>query len=374
MREIALLFLCFFLCSIQNALANSVTLILCGIALGQSSQACHIHKACLIVYTVVAFTTKEGQAMSRWQRDLLPYFPPSIAPIIAAIPEQNAEHIEELRFRVDRPMMALGGEEWFLGNGGVVPLGKARAFTVMEARDMLERLTEKSLYAHESELRRGYITLPGGYRVGLAGRAGDDVKSMGPWNAFNVRIARSCPGSADSVLPYILHECNCYHTLIISPPQMGKTTMLRDIARQLGDGVGSQAWKVCVVDERSEIAGCYRGVPQRPVGMRTDVLDGCPKAIGMLTAMRALSPQVVVTDEIGRAEDASAIEECLHSGVSVITSAHGNTLEELEKRPHLQRLMQRQVFERFILLGGRPGRVLAIYNQQRQRLSRETRV
>ncbi|MDP3486426.1 MAG: ATPase, T2SS/T4P/T4SS family, partial [Bacillota bacterium] len=140
-------------------------------------------------------------------------------------------------------------------------------------------------------------------------------------------------------------------TLVISPPQAGKTTLLRDIARQLSD----KGQRVCIVDERSEIAGCYNGCPQLDVGLRTDVMDGCPKAEGMLMALRALSPDVIITDEIGRAEDAAAIEEALNSGVRVIASAHGSTYEEVAARPNLSTLLQRGLFQRVVILSNRRG-------------------
>ena len=127
-----------------------------------------------------------------------------------------------------------------------------------------------------------------------------------------------------------------YHTLVISPPQAGKTTLLRDLARLISEGagiLGQAGKKVGIVDERSEIAGCFQGVPQLDIGTRTDVLDACPKAEGIMLMLRSLSPQVIVTDELGRAEDVQAIAEAVSAGVSVITSVHGSSLEEICQRP-----------------------------------------
>ena len=122
--------------------------------------------------------------------------------------------------------------------------------------------------------------------------------------------------------------------MIISPPQCGKTTLLRDIIRQISDGnttLGLRGHKVGVVDERSELAGCYKGVPQNDIGLRTDVLDGCPKAKGMIMLIRSMSPNIIATDEVGTREDIFAIEEALNAGIKIITTVHGKNLEEVSE-------------------------------------------
>ncbi len=129
---------------------------------------------------------------------------------------------------------------------------------------------------------------------------------------------------------------------------------MRDLARCLSDGVkelGIAGFKVAVVDERSEIAGSFQGMPQLDVGERTDVLDACPKAEGMMMLLRSMGPEVIVTDEIGRPEDIAAIEEVIHAGVTVVATAHGSSLAELRARPGLRRLLDEQVFERALILG-----------------------
>jgi stage III sporulation protein AA len=155
------------------------------------------------------------------------------------------------------------------------------------------------------------------------------------------------------------------HTLIISPPRAGKTTVLRDLVRQLSDGIPRLRFSgvtIGLVDERSEIAACYKGVPQLAVGARTDVLDSCPKAEGIRLMLRAFSPEVVATDEIGRAEDARAVEDALNAGVKVVATAHAGTIDELRKRPFFRYLLTLGVLERFILLERRekPGIVAAV--------------
>mgnify|MGYP000686723372 FL=1 len=153
-------------------------------------------------------------------------------------------------------------------------------------------------------------------------------------------------------MPYIVSGRDVCHTLVLSPPQMGKTTLLRDIARKLSDGYpGFRGLKVGIVDERSEIAGCWQGIPQRKVGMRTDVLDSCPKAAGIMMMIRSMSPRVIITDEIGRPEDAAAIQEALNAGIKIIASAHAADINDALARPFLSRLLENRIFERIAVLG-----------------------
>lgn len=253
----------------------------------------------------------------------------------------------ELRVRVGQPVQVLEA-----ARDVMLPITATEA----DIEHLVSACSGSSLYAYEEEMKQGFITLPGGHRVGFAGKAMLDgaglVRGLKYISALCLRVARSVPGCADGVMKDILDAMGApRHTLIVSPPQAGKTTLLRDIARQ----VSLLGKRVCIVDERSEIAGCYRGRPELDVGPRTDVLDGCPKAQGMLMALRALSPQVLVTDEIGRPEDVSAILEALHAGVRVIATAHGNALAEVAERPHLSRLLGQSMFEKVIVLSHRLG-------------------
>jgi len=210
----------------------------------------------------------------------------------------------------------------------------------------------------EDEIRNGYITLPGGHRVGVTGQAvldGGKVKTFKHISGLNFRIAREIPGCADKILPFIINkDGGIANTLIISPPKAGKTTILRDIVRQLSTPVvkkGFRGYRISLIDERSEIACCFEGVPQNDVGIKTDVLDGCPKAYGIMVMLRTMSPEIIAFDEIGKAEEVSAIKEAINSGVAVITTAHGKNLEDIKKRPTLRKLFQEGFFHRYIILG-----------------------
>ena len=240
-----------------------------------------------------------------------------------------------------------------------------------DLKETMEYISGYSLYSYEDEMRQGFLTVQGGHRVGVTGKVildGNEIQGMKYISCINVRLAHEVVGCADQVMPYIRKKDWVAHTLIVSPPRGGKTTLLRDIIRQLSHGEEKKKMPgvtVGVVDERSELAGSYQGVPQNDLGMRTDVLDGCPKAEGMEMLIRSMSPAVVAVDELGRKEDFKAVESVIHSGCKVIATAHGNSIEDVIHQPYFERLVRRRVFERYIFLdkGEHAGTILGIYDR-----------
>lgn len=266
--------------------------------------------------------------------------------------------LQEIRLRTGRPLAIVerGREVFLTGDGARTrEAGAAWRVTAQELRETMEFVGEYSLYAYEDELRQGYLTIRGGHRVGVAGRTvldGDKVKSVRYISCVNVRLSHEVPGCADPVLPYLWGDEGLLHTLIISPPRCGKTTLLRDMVRQISDGSRARrGYTVGVVDERSEICGCFMGIPENDVGIRTDVMDACPKAEGMMMLVRSMAPEVIAVDEIGRYEDIDAIETVLYSGCRLIATVHGSSLSDIQAKPLFQRLAQEQVFERYVILG-----------------------
>lgn len=272
--------------------------------------------------------------------------------------------MEEVRIREGRPLEVNGsGEHYYVTRQSMLTLEADKAYKPEreDSRKLLDLISNHSLYTMEEELRKGFITIPGGHRIGLAGRTvlnGGHVEHIRDISGFNVRIAREIKGAADVILPYLLdiQERRIRHTLILSSPQHGKTTLLRDLARQISSGSHGQStsrqpgMKVGVIDERSEIAGSLKGVPSFDVGPRTDVMDACPKAEGMMMMIRSMSPDVLMVDEIGRIEDAEAVTEALHAGITIIATAHGSGIDELCQRPALAKLIDNKMFERYVIL------------------------
>ncbi|KUK63370.1 MAG: Stage III sporulation protein AA [Desulfofundulus kuznetsovii] len=298
---------------------------------------------------------------SPWQ-EIIPVLPASIRSMITGLPLNILEKLEEIRLRQNRPLiLGLADGDILLDNSGK-PAAAPRDCYLVTADD-IQRVTQLisgcSLYAFEEELKNGFITLPGGHRVGLTGKTvleNGRVRTLKYISGLNIRISREVKGAASPLLPFIIDQKSgsVLNTLIFSPPRCGKTTILRDVIRQLSNGIPELNFRgavIGVVDERSELAGCFQGVPQREVGIRTDILDGCRKAEGMFMLLRSMAPRVIATDEIGTDEDFAALEGVFNAGVKVLTTVHAASFAELNQRPALRNLLNMKVIARFVLLG-----------------------
>jgi stage III sporulation protein AA len=254
------------------------------------------------------------------------------------------ETLTELRLRADRAAELVCGRESLLRGE---PIGRELIEETAHA------LAQHSLYAREEELRQGFFISAGGCRAGVCGRVNvraDGAVDLTHISSLCIRRAREIKGAADAVTEGLYEGERAVSALVISPPGMGKTTLLRDIARQLSNGTrGRRGLRVAIADERGELAGCVLGVPALDVGERTDVMDGCPKRIAMNMLVRAMSPEVIVTDELGHAQDADAVRDALRCGVRVIASVHASSAEEAARRLGKDCI---SLFDRLIVLKG----------------------
>lgn len=282
------------------------------------------------------------------------------------------EGLQEIRLRVSAPVLfRYRGQEFFLSSQGGMSRESRNAYRISreELQEVVEYISNYSLYAYEEEIRQGYLTIRGGHRIGIAGKIileNHQIKSIGNISCLNIRLAHEVIGCGERVLPDLLTGSGLCHTLIVSPPRQGKTTLLRDLIRILSSGsMGVAGMTVGVVDERSEIGACYRGEPQNDLGYRTDILDACPKVEGMMLLVRSMAPEVIAVDEIGSREDVEAMEYVINSGVKLLATVHGNGMDDIKSKPVLGRLVQEKVFQRYIVLGGRRvGQIQEVFDER----------
>lgn len=278
---------------------------------------------------------------------------------------QQADRLQEIRFRVNMPVTVLiDNREWFVdAEGNLVDMPAQGANNKPEELEsILKHLCQYSIYAFADEIRQGFLTIQGGHRIGLSGQVildGDNrIRNLKYIRYLNIRVAHEIKGVSDDVLPYLYSENGeVLNTLLISPPGCGKTTMLRDIIRNISDGtIYGRGVNVSVVDERSEIAGCYLGIAQNDVGIRTDVLDGCPKREGMMMLIRAMAPQVLAVDELGSEEDVQALRMASGCGCKLMATVHGGSLKEIENKKYMRNIIENRLFDRYLVLTKRSGR------------------
>lgn len=281
----------------------------------------------------------------------------------------KVEKLEEIRLRIGQPVWILYGRTpFYLRKDGTIGKEKKQAYIVteMDVKETLEYASGFSMYAYEHERRQGYLTIQGGHRIGMAGKIvmeQGNVKTISDIAMLNIRIAHECIGCAKKIIPYIKEQEDVVNTLILSPPGGGKTTLLRDLIRELASE--QEGYTVGVVDERSEIAACYKGVPQNNLGVTVDVLDGCSKAEGMRMLLRSMAPDIIAVDEIGSMEDVEAIRQVTNNGCRILATIHGSNMEDMKKRNSVKKLMEDTIFRRFVVLDDRyhVGSVKGIYKE-----------
>lgn len=291
------------------------------------------------------------------------FFPKHIVELLSC-----TENLEEIRIRIGLPIILKYSDK-----DSVLEY----KITQNDMLEILEKICENSIYSYQNQICSGYITIAGGHRVGLTGSVvmqDTKIVNINNISSLNFRIARQVLGCSNELLKYIINynENSIYNTLIVSSPGAGKTTILRDMIRQLSNGIGSFSGKtVGVIDERSEISAMYKGIPQNDIGIRTDVLENIPKNIGMKMLIRSMSPQIICADEIGSIEDVEAIKYIVCSGVKGIFTAHGSSLEELKLNPALKQLLDLCSFQRIVILDAiNRGKLTEVYELNDKRYYR----
>ncbi len=292
---------------------------------------------------------------------LCPYLPQEWVAALEKLPLADRYAVQELRLRAGQPvMLSTPVGERFLLPVGATDLCQPEVYrcSALQLEQCFMRFCEESLYAHEQELRQGFIAVPGGIGVGVAGTAvlGErGIHAVSQVTSLCIRLPRAHPGCAAGLLPLVLSEDTLRSMLLVGEPSSGKTTLLRDLAVSLA----ARRLRVTVVDERGEIGG-VENLPG------CDVLQGYPKTMGIRQAIRCLAPQVILFDEMGGEDEMQAVIACAHAGVAVIASLHGHDPLPLGQKPAIFRLVKEQVFENWVFLAGRraPGRWAALYGPE----------
>ena len=278
------------------------------------------------------------------------------------LPETVKADTCEIRLRTGKPVILCGT----YGNRILYRDSSSSPFICYseDINNIFARLCSYSVHSHVHSIINGFVTVQGGHRVGICGTAVTDSKgnvtSVRDISSLNIRISREKKGAAD-MLYRELFSGELTSVIIAGAPMSGKTTVLRDLVRQLSDG--DKMYKVCVIDERQEIAAMNAGFCQRDVGINTDVFDLFPKNKAVENAVRTMAPDIIAVDELCSDEEIQAISLAVNSGVRFIVTVHASDYSELFKREQIRRLLRTYSFERLVLLGNEaPGPVQGIYD------------
>ena len=277
---------------------------------------------------------------------ILKCLPTQLAKLIL---EHNIQKLEEIRIRANKPVILKLGQ---------VEIVLSYTITTNEIIGILQNICNNSIYTYQNQICNGFITLPGGNRVGIAGNVvikDGQVSNISYIYSLNFRISHQINGASDNILKYVLDTENntIFNTLIVSPPGAGKTTIIRDLAKRISNGINEINFRgldVSIIDERGEIAAMTKGITFNDVGIRTDVLDNVPKSIGIRMAVRSMAPKVIIADEIGNKDDVNIINYAICSGVKCIFTAHGSNMEDLLKNNEINKIINLQLFSKIIFL------------------------
>ena len=282
--------------------------------------------------------------------------------LVRLITKHNIEKVEEIRIRCGKNVTM---------NMGSIEIVLKYVVNEIEITRIIQNMCNNSIYAYQNQIANGYITLPGGNRVGISGNIvcmDGKVSNISHIYSINIRLSHEVDGASKDIIGYVLDTKNnsVFNCLIVSPPGCGKTTIIRDISKKISTGIPEINFRgidICIVDERGEIAALSKGISCNNVGDRADILDNVPKSIGIRMAVRSLAPKVIVADEIGNMDDAEIVNYAVCSGVRCIFTAHGASMDDLLKNRELNNLINMKLFNKIIFLDEKiKGRVKQIIN------------
>ena len=323
-----------------------------------------------------------------YREELLQIFPQKLRQRIEE--SVTFKNLTEIRLRADLPVLIETTQEnYFLKKEEAAEKRRAIAkeednwiLSPEQLKLIFEKISQYSVFAYTEEIGEGFITLKGGHRAGLCGKyyyRGEEKPQIKHISSINLRVAREVIGCAECIVPKLFEGNTFCHTLLISPPGCGKTTYLRDIIRLLSDGTDTITGKnVAVVDERSEIGNRTREGIGFYLGNRTDLMDHCPKAAGMLMMLRTMTPEILAADEIGGEKDIKAMAYVRNCGCRLLMTVHGNSMQDIFARPVLGEYLKKYPFERYVFLSKKEDREInnkkqIIYTYKSKRAAEKVR-
>ncbi len=269
----------------------------------------------------------------------------------------QVDKLNEIRLRVNCPSIIYYGGRYFLGENGVSNTSNdSLRATAQELNDIIFRACECSIYAHNEELKQGFVTLTNGVRIGICGEIVVDngcIKTIKNFSSLNIRLPREVKNCSLNAVPYLHDENGIFNSLVIAPPAGGKTTFIRDLSAQFSDKFIAK--NLLIVDERNEIGAVVNGKPTLYIGAYSDIYSGCSKEFGIVNGMRTMAPDVIVLDELANKNDIDALLNVVGCGVKVIATTHSRDLNELHTKPFFREILKMSVFERFVVLSCRKG-------------------
>lgn len=312
---------------------------------------------------------KEVYKISRIKQEILNLFPEKIRTWFDNV-LREAEIMQEIRLRSNKPVIIRKkGQDYYLTLKGTLrgpffgnitrQMEPPCILTMSDIESIFLHICRDSVFAYTDELKNGFITVQGGHRVGVTGHAvmlpKNDISTLRNISALNIRISHEIKGIGEEVLSRIMRGGYFDNTIIVSPPGAGKTTLLRDMIRILSEGAAYGGYHVGIVDERSEIAGTYMGECQNDLGIRSDVLDGCPKVTGINMLIRSMAPQIIAVDELGSLEESKAIIRACYCGCKILATIHGFSVHEVMEQSFMEPLIKDKMIRYYIVLSNKKG-------------------